>query len=285
VTAPAEWEFKLRGAAYYRGRAAYERLRLAASRSRAQSDGAGVRILGYHRVSDAHDVLAVAPSLFRAQLEAALDEGFTAISLRESLDVITASRERRYLVVTFDDGYRDNLENAFPVLQDLQVPATIFVPTAVISREATYHWYREPPPALSWDELRELLATGLVDVQAHGRRHYRLPALPDEVAQEEIAGARADLERQLELQPFAFCYAAGVFGPRERELVRRAGYRAGITTNPGTNRGDGDLLQLRRTMILWSDRLSDFRAKIQGALDDASAVERMVRRRRSRGSS
>jgi peptidoglycan/xylan/chitin deacetylase (PgdA/CDA1 family) len=281
---PREWEFELRGAAYYGARARYERLRIARRRGAPPSGEAGVRILGYHRISAERDVLAVSPSLFRAQLEAALAEGLEPVGLARSLDVIAAGPDRRYVVVTFDDGYRDNLEHAFPILQDLGVPATIFVPTAIISGEATYHWYRRPPAALGWDDVRDLVATGLVDVQVHGRRHYRLPALPAAEARSEIAGARSDYEAELHRPPFAFCYAAGLFGPREAELVREAGYRAALTTNPGANGAGSDPFELRRTMVLWSDRLSDFRAKIRGALDDVGGVQRAVRRLRSRPS-
>ena len=60
-------------------------------------------------------------------------------------------------------------------------------------------------------------------------------------------------ERAIEAHvPYAlssFCYPAGLYGPREVEYVRDAGYAAAVTTNPGVNNGGGDLLELRRTLI------------------------------------
>ena len=59
----------------------------------------------------------------------------------------------RYVCVTFDDGYRDNLLAAAPVLSEYGIPATIYLPSRIIDGELPFHWYEDPPPALSWAEV------------------------------------------------------------------------------------------------------------------------------------
>lgn len=245
-----------------------QRARLRWARRRRADDGwNGVRILGYHRVSDSPHVLSVAPAAFRRQMEHLRASPATPIGLEQALDLLGSEVSGRYVCVTFDDGYRDNLENAVPVLRELEIPATIFVPTAVIDGDAAYDWFEDPPPALTWEEIDGLVGEGLVDVQAHSRTHRHLPALADDQARMEIVGAKQDLERHVPYPVTSFCFPAGLYGAREVALVREAGYRAGLTTDPGVNRGGAPLETLKRTLIYWDDEPDGFEAKYAGLLD------------------
>jgi peptidoglycan/xylan/chitin deacetylase (PgdA/CDA1 family) len=128
-------------------------------------------VLMYHRVArvGGHDSpLAVAPEHFEAQM-AHLRESYNPISLLELARAMRArSIPRGSVVVTFDDGYLDNLENALPVLQRFAIPATIFVATAA-ARDAGGFW---------WDELdRMILGQGrlpekLVIITAQGKHEW-----------------------------------------------------------------------------------------------------------------
>lgn len=241
----------------------------------------GVRILGYHRVSDARHTLSVTPEAFRHQIEALLDSGATPIRLDAALDLLESPVTGRYVCVTFDDGYLDNLEHAVPILREFGMPATIFVATAVIDGEAAFDWFEEPPPALSWDEISRMVAEGLVDVQAHTRTHPRLPGVSERQARDEIVGSKHDLERHVPYAVTSFCYPAGLYGEREIALVREAGYRAGVTTDPGVNTGAEPRFALRRTLIYGSDSGEDFAAKISGALDHPLPLRSWLHRRLS----
>jgi peptidoglycan/xylan/chitin deacetylase (PgdA/CDA1 family) len=260
----------------------YQRARLRRARRRHGSAGAdwsGVRIFGYHRVADSPHVLSVAPEAFRRQMEHLRASPVTPIHLDQALDLLGSEVPGRYFCVTFDDGYRDNLENAVPVLRELEIPATIFVPTAVIDGDASYDWFEDPPPALTWEEIGRLVDEGLVDVQAHSRTHRRLPALPDDEARMEIIGAKHDLERHVPYPVTSFSFPAGLYGDRELALVREGGYRAGLTTNPGVNRGGAPLETLKRTLIYWDDGLDGFEAKHAGLLDEPPLLRPLLYRR------
>lgn len=243
----------------------------------------GVRILGYHRIADERHDLAVRPKAFREQMARLLEADIEPVRLDRALDMLESRVVGRFACITFDDGYRDNLEEAAPVLSELGIPATIFVATAIIDGEANFSWFRESPPALSWDEVGELVSGGLIDVQAHTRTHPRLPHVEDEEqAREEIAGAKLDLERHLDYEVTSFCYPAGLYTDREVRLVQAAGYRAGVTTDPGVNPGGADPFRLRRTLVYWQDRGADFAAKLAGGLDDPPAIRRLLYRRLAR---
>ena len=275
--------FALKPRPYYALNHAYRRGRVARRRRfGANALSNGVRIIGYHSVAAANDVLAVDPAQFRRQLEWALEQNLQPIRVDAALDLLAAPVDGQWFCITLDDGYRDNLEIALPVLEELELPATIYVPTAVIDRTAVYDWYRKPPDALTWADLTAIVSGGLVDIQAHTRTHRSLPRLTEDQARDEIAGAKADLERKLGVQITTMAYPAGIYTERDVALVREAGYRGALTTTSGVNRGGEPLETLRRTMIMAGDTLDDFAAKMNGLLDQPSVLERYVRSRRAR---
>jgi peptidoglycan/xylan/chitin deacetylase (PgdA/CDA1 family) len=267
---------------YYRAVDIYERSRTILSRRAPTLEQRGVRILGYHRVAHDRDVLAVSPDAFRRQMEALLESGSRIIRLDAALGLLVHAVPDYYVCVTFDDGYRDSLENAAPILRELGIPATVFLPTAVIDGQATFYWYRRgSPPALTWDGVADLIADGLIDVQSHSRTHPRLPALDDVQARDELAGSKADIERRVAYKVSSFCYPAGLYGPREARLVHETGYRGAVTCRSGLNAGGVGLVELRRTMVGWRDDMERFRAKLAGRLDKPSVLTEAMQRRRA----
>lgn len=265
--------------ARYLAMRAYQRARSVRARLSRGTSWRGIRVLGYHRLADAADSLSVPPGRFRAQLEHVLAAGITPVSLDRALELLDAPSpvEGRYVVVTFDDGYLDNLEHGEPVLAELGVPATVFLPTAIVDGDAEYFWYREKPPSMTWDDARAAAARGVVGFASHTRTHRWLPDLSDDEAREEIAGSRRDLEQRLGLASTALCYPGGLFTARDERLVVEAGYRVGVSTAPGVNRARAR--SLCRTLIFREDRDFEFAAKIAGAFDREPLVRRLAYRR------
>ena len=270
--------------AYYASTHLLQRARIA----RARRNGApigwhGVRLFGYHRVSDQYDELALPRDMFRRQMEALLADGATPVTLGQAHELLRDGATGRYVTVTFDDGYHDNLENAVPVLEELGIPATIFLPTRVVDGDARFSWYRgEQPPLLSWDEIEELDQLDLISFGAHTRTHPALPRLSLDRARAEILGSKRDLETRLGRTVTDFCYPAGLYGDREAQIVREAGFTTGVTCEPGVNEAANALLALRRTMIDRRDTVVDFGAKLAGWLDQPLRLRRIVHQRRAR---
>jgi peptidoglycan/xylan/chitin deacetylase (PgdA/CDA1 family) len=249
------------------------------ARSRGRLDETGIRILFYHRISDDQDALAVSPGRFRWQMELLADEGYDVVDLGKAADLLTAGvTPRRTVAVNFDDGYADVAENALPVLQELGFPATVFLPTGAIDGTTRFSWYREQPPLLSWDAVADLDRAGTLRFEAHTVSHPNLLTLDAEAARTEIAGSKAALEARLGRAVEAFCYPAGLFGRRDRDLVEEAGFRIGVSCEPGVNLPGADLLALHRRQLDRRDNMLDFRAKLGGGHDSPLPGRNVYRR-------
>jgi peptidoglycan/xylan/chitin deacetylase (PgdA/CDA1 family) len=238
-----------------------------------------VRVLTYHRVSDEPDELAVSPVHFSEQMAILRDSDFEIRRLCDALDAPDLGRSRT-VCVTFDDGYRDNLTNALPVLREHGVPATIFLPTAIIDGEERYRWYADPPAALTWDEVRELQREGLVDFQAHTVTHPLLPGIDDDQARIEIVTGRGILEQRLGREVTCLCYPGGRYGEREMRLAEEAGYRLAVTTRPGVNGPGTPVFALRRTVVHGEDDAARFRSVLHGGFDHRDRLPAALRRLR-----
>jgi peptidoglycan/xylan/chitin deacetylase (PgdA/CDA1 family) len=257
------------------------RARTAAWRARGAPARPGLRILFYHRVADEPDPLAVSPARFAAQMEALAADGRRVVDVIAAADMLArGERADGVVALSFDDGYRDVAEHALPQLERLGFRATVFVATGVLDGTATFTWYRQPPPVLSWREVVDLDRDSALSFEAHTISHPNLRVLDDAAAEHEIAGSRGALEDRLGRPVRGFCYPAGLYGARERALVARAGYEAATTCEPGANAPGCDLLTLRRIPVDAGDRLADFRAKVQGAFDRPSRLRSVYRRAR-----
>ena len=270
-----------RGALYHLSAHLLHRLQAQTGRRAEQErNGAsrGLRIIGYHRVSWARDTLAVTPAAFRAQMETLIEARVEPVALNEALGRLNERPTGRYACVTFDDGYRDFLDHAMPVLRELRIPATIFVSSAPISGTAHLYWYKRQPPLLTWDEVREIARDELFEVGSHTRTHPALPQVPDEAAWQEIAGSKLDIEEKIGERVASFAYPAGLYGERELKMVRDAGYETGLTSRPGVNEPDQSRQALYRTFIGRRDNVSVFQARLAGVLDDPWGVRYLASR-------
>jgi peptidoglycan/xylan/chitin deacetylase (PgdA/CDA1 family) len=228
----------------------------------------GLRILYYHRVADERDPLAVSPDAFRRQMDALAASGQRVVDLYEIEELRLAPGEAA-VALTFDDGYRDVLQAALPVMRDHGFPSTVFVVPGAIAGTSTFPWYDEGalPAVAGWDELRAEERAGLVRFEPHTITHPVLTTLSLEDARREIAHAKEVVERELQRPARIFCYPGGYYSPREVELVRESGYRAAVTCEFGANHAPFGHNELRRTIVERSDPLWLFRARLAGATD------------------
>ncbi|MGD0714825.1 MAG: polysaccharide deacetylase family protein [Gaiellaceae bacterium] len=209
-----------------------------------------VPILMYHRVGPFSrsepaitDALTVSTSVFSAQMRWLRRAGFHAITQEELFAALEHGHRLpvRPVLVTFDDGYRDVLWNAAPVLVRLHMPATAYVITGRISgADASF---------LTWPELRLLEARGF-DIGSHTVDHLELTLLTPARALYELRASRLALEGHLGHPVQWFSYPAGREDAQVRRLVRRAGYVLAVTTLPGDRQRADEPLALHRDEIL-----------------------------------
>jgi peptidoglycan/xylan/chitin deacetylase (PgdA/CDA1 family) len=253
---------------------------LARTRGRAE-DGAGLRILFYHRVSDDPDPLAVTPAAFAAQMAHLARQGYTVLDVPRAASLLDGGEvPPRTIGLSFDDGFRDVVENAGPVLERHGFSATVYLTTGVVDGRASFPWYDRQPPVMSWDEILALDGRGTFGFEAHTITHPNLLLVDDVRAVDEISGSRQELAQRLGRPVTSFCYPAGLYGPRERALVADAGYQTAASCEPGVNDGRTDRLELRRRQIDARDGMLDFRAKLGGGHDTPLPLRTTYRRLR-----
>ncbi len=239
-------------------------------------------ILEYHSVSNRRsDTLSVSSEALRRQLEHLLSTGWTPVRLSALAERAEGSAEpdgAREVAITFDDGYRDNFEVAYPILLALGVPATIFLTTDYIGTERSFPWDAAVDPAesraLTWEMVERMAAEGLVEFGSHTCSHPDLTRLPAEAATREIRASRAIIEERIGRPAISFCYPHSRADAWVKRLVAQAGYRVACRTGA---RG-GDPLELGRIGVYRHTRFAEFRFKITRigrALREAPTLRRI----------
>jgi peptidoglycan/xylan/chitin deacetylase (PgdA/CDA1 family) len=285
-------------------------------------------ILMYHRIIPASLVDAtvqpgmyVLPETFERHLRY-LSARFEMESM-QAIDHMAGARSKRPgCMLTFDDGWFDFYEYAFPLLQKYQVPATVFLPTGYIDSDHMFWtdrlalilqrlertssknngqscpedplvkiilsvktslqqwieysinllkkhrekrieeildqladyagWVQEADRIfLTWDEVREIQRSGLVNFGSHTVRHEMLTNLDSKEVQNELQESRQRLIQELEVQPetIPFCYPNGNYSLWIKDLVQAAGYSSACTTQSGINTPDCDRFVLKRVAV------------------------------------
>lgn len=161
----------------------------------------------------------ISPEDFRGQLLRLRRLGWDFVSLADYIKGLTERPDtRKVAAITFDDGWLDNFVYAVPILQELDVEATIFV---VSGEMCGVPWKRR----MSTAQLRSLHQTG-VEVGAHTRSHPNLTQLNEQQLNEELAGCRDDIENTLGRQVRYLAYPGGRFNSRVVEAAQSIGYEA-----------------------------------------------------------
>ncbi|HEU0304875.1 MAG TPA: polysaccharide deacetylase family protein [Gaiellaceae bacterium] len=259
--ASAAWSRLTASHAYWTG------VRRAADRETYRRLRRGVLILMYHGIGapgEPPSRYVVPAARFRRQMEWLKRRRYNVIALEELLRARAAYRlaPPKSVVITLDDGYLDNLTRAKPILEQLGLPATIFLVSA--GGEAN-GWSTTPGvagrPLMSLDGAREA-CDALLSFGAHSMTHPKLPQVSPEEARREIEGSKRELEAALAVPVTTFAYPYGEVDADVRDAVVAAGFAAACSTRPGRNRPADDDFALRRVEVYGTDRLARFAATL-----------------------
>lgn len=224
----------------------------------------GIPVLMYHRVcDDGPQILApyrVSPEQFERQLAFLQRHGFESIGIAKCFQLLNASTEPpkgRYVVLTFDDGYLDFFEVAWPLLKTYGFGATVFVPTSFVGGVASWDaQHGLPAPLMSWDHIRDLAAQG-VEFGAHGHTHSRLPTLSQEAALDEAHTSRRILQEELRRDVNLFSYPFNGRNPQAVEAVRSSGFTHAVTAGSLCRHGVAPF-EMPRIEVLGTDSMETF---------------------------
>ena len=219
-----------------------------------------LRVLMYHKVNDLpENPLTMPVSVFDEQMDQVRELGYVVVDLDAVLDHYVRDRPLppKAVLITFDDGYHDNLDNAATVLKKYGYPAVLFVPIGYLDdRQPLPHEERLAAQGIlnrtiDWDEMVDLERAG-IRIESHGISHRPLADLELDEAAREIALSKLRLEERLGRPVRAFSYVKGSeahYKAVHLSLVRQAGYDVAFTAVSGSNSPTTDPLQLRRYNI------------------------------------
>lgn len=238
-------------------------------------------ILMYHRVaSDGPDALAtwrVPPERFEAQLDWLKRHGFRSVGLDgwlEALDRRFGELHGRAVCLTFDDGYEDFAEIAWPLLKRYGFGATVFLPSGLVGGRADWdRTFGEPAPLMGWDTIGALAREGVV-FGAHTVSHPALTRVGPRRMRDELARSRGELENRLGRPADTLAYPFGFHDDLVRNTAAAAGFRAAVTTRHARARLGDDLLALPRLKVAGEDDLESF-ARMLDLKEQAGAVQRL----------
>jgi len=230
-----------------------------------------VVVLLYHRVNDdMRDSLTIGIEQFDRQMNL-LARRCRVVDIRDIVaGRVTRDTPRPIVAVTFDDGYRDNYDNAFPVLLRNRVPAAFFVSTGKISVDGAFdHDLRRIGhglPTMTWEQLREMQAAGFT-IGSHSVSHLDCGTASLEQVRTELRESRATLATELGLDQLIFAYPFGGrqnMTPQALEVVRAEGYAGCLSAYGGRNEGPVDPFNVCRIGISHNFSEWSFRARLEG---------------------
>jgi peptidoglycan/xylan/chitin deacetylase (PgdA/CDA1 family) len=214
-----------------------------------------VPILMYHRIAtDGPPGLKrwrVPPELFDAHMNALNHAGYQTITLAEWSDALVRQRPVRgkRVLLTFDDGYSDFLSEAVPILRRHNFSATMFLVAERIGQTALWDAsFGDCAPLMSWEEIKSVQAIG-IEFGAHTCTHRKMTEMGSAELAEDTRRTRAILEEGLGVPVPTLAYPWGEQNELVRQVVREAGTRAAVTTEPGISKLGEDLLRLPRIEI------------------------------------
>jgi peptidoglycan/xylan/chitin deacetylase (PgdA/CDA1 family) len=259
--------------------------RAAAVHDRLRPPPAGVTILIYHRVGARTPVSVDLPTALFDEQMAYLAERANVLTLSAAADLLAAGTApddaRPHVVVTFDDGTADFVDEALPVLARHGVAATYYLATDFLDRQRPFPDDGQP---MTWDAAKEMVASGLVEVGSHTHTHALLDRIPPREAADELDRSIAAIEDHLGTTPEHFCYPKALLGSPQNEHEVRVRFRTATIgrTRPNPWRGS-DLHRLTRSPIQTSDGMEHFECKVAGGMRLENDVRDLVNRWRYRG--
>lgn len=229
-----------------------------------------VPILTYHHVNPLEgDMVTVSVNHFEEQMSFLDRRGYHTLFVSELVEWMQGKRTvpKKSVVLSFDDGFRDNYEYAFPILKKYRLKATIFMVTGWISEERDPDQVREVIPhhqgnqliaqgrgdliAMTWPEAKEMQESGLIEIESHTHSHNKELYRDTPALRKDLHRSREAIQSHLNKNSTCLCWPGGRYNSEGIIVAQEVGFTALCTTGRGLNQpGSGsDLLRLKRITV------------------------------------
>lgn len=210
-----------------------------------------IPILMYHSISkNPKNLLCVDPDQFALQMEQLAKHHYNAITFQDLLDWKNGKPiPVKPIVITFDDGYKDNYTAAYPILKKWGLKGVIFLPSEYIGSRHS----------LTIEQINEMLDSGTIEVGSHTLTHADVTHLSDKQLREQIVTSKEQLERMFGITVYSFAYPYGKFDAKSISMIEQSGYDFAVTTRPGLASKDQGLFELHRVRVPGDMQIQIFR--------------------------
>lgn len=208
-----------------------------------------ITVLTYHSIDRSGSVISVSPEMFETHIKYLRKSNYTSISLSRAIDSIKngESLPEKGVIITFDDGYKNNYTEALAVLMRYGYTATIFLVTGLIGRKNDWPEQNGTIPQLemlTWPEIREMRESG-IEFGAHTHNHVHLSEVHINEAREEILRSKNEMEGNLSSATDLFCYPFGSYNGAVKDIVA-SHFKGAMAIHSGKLSSDMDLYAINR---------------------------------------
>lgn len=198
----------------------------------------GVPVVNYHQVNTRFQTcLTMTPKNFEEQMKYLHDNGYHSITQAQFSDYLNGRGELpdRPVLITFDDGYIDNYEDAYPIMKKYGMTGTIFVIINLVNQ----------PGYLTWQQIETMGKDG-IEFGSHTISHKPLTSLDETAMNHELVDSKALLEQHLGQKVLLIAYPEGKYNTQVKQATEAAGYSAAFTVNTGRDFAWDDHYELDR---------------------------------------
>lgn len=206
---------------------------------------------------------------FEEQMKYLKKKGYETVTFKDLLNNRYKQRfdkDKKWIMLTFDDGYKDNYENAFPILKKYQFKGIIYVLDGIEYNK----WDVDNPgnpekrfTLMNQDELLEMQNYG-IEFGGHTSTHPRLAELSTEQVKSEIINSKSNIEKIIGKELLSFAYPYGSLNEEVKRIPQEAGYKFAVATDSGSIVFSDDLFEIRRIGIFPTNNLFNFKRKVSG---------------------
>lgn len=210
------------------------------------------RILMLHRVVEQRSEgenreLEITPEFLRRTIETYHQQGHRFVSIDEACDIISKGHTKHpFVCLTFDDGYQDNYNIAYPILKQYEVPFAIYVTTGFIDNRLPMWWYSKEKLGINTESLKKIDAAPLCTIGAHTVSHPKLDTLSPEEQTKEIEQSLQELETLLGHPVRHFSYPHGAYNAETLSIINKQTFRSTLLAWGGNIRRGANPLMLPR---------------------------------------
>lgn len=242
-----------------------------------------IPVLLYHSIADPTERASrftISPKMFAEHMAYLDGEGHRCLTVSQLLPVLAGSQAlpAKAVLVTFDDGYRDFLTDALPIMERHGIASTLYVVSGFMGEGDRPGRNRSGDAMLTWGELAEVTGRG-VEVGGHTHTHPMLDTLPHAAATEEITRCKDLIESHVGATAASFAYPHGYSSAWVRTAVKRAGYTSACAVRNAMSHTADDPFAIARLMLEVSHTPADFRHMLSGeGMRVATGHDRLVTR-------